>query len=380
MRILFSSTAGIGHNFPMVPLARAFVARGHDVLWATGARECALITDAGLPAAAAGLSGEPLAQVNQQLRVETADVPPERRAAFMYPRLFAACLAPPMLADLLPLAHGWQPELMIHEQGELAAPLVAAVVGVPSVSHAFGGAVPAAFVEAAGELLAPLWSEHGQVIPPYAGCFTSTYLDICPAKVQSVPLTHVPAVQPLRPVPYTGASAPLPACVDGGPLVYVTLGTVMNEAAVLRAAVAGLASLGVPLLVTVGPDGDPAALGDQPDHVTVERYVSQAEVLPHCAAVVSHTGSGTFLGALTNGLPQVCLPQAADQFRNAQAAVQSGVGVVLRPDEATPDAIAQAVRRILAEDSFRAAAGVLAQDIQAMPAPAEVVGVLERLT
>ncbi len=37
MRILFSSTWGFGHIFPMVPLARACAALGHDVRWATGA-------------------------------------------------------------------------------------------------------------------------------------------------------------------------------------------------------------------------------------------------------------------------------------------------------------------------------------------------------
>jgi hypothetical protein len=33
-RVLFTAPAGLGHIHPMVPLARAMVARGHDVLWA----------------------------------------------------------------------------------------------------------------------------------------------------------------------------------------------------------------------------------------------------------------------------------------------------------------------------------------------------------
>ena len=39
MRVLFSSTSGLGHVFPMLPLAQAFGAAGHEVLWATGAHE-----------------------------------------------------------------------------------------------------------------------------------------------------------------------------------------------------------------------------------------------------------------------------------------------------------------------------------------------------
>lgn len=272
---------------------------------------------------------------------------------------------------------------MVHEHAELAAPLVGAMLGVPSVTHSFGGGIPAAFVAEAGDRLAGLWAGHGMQIPPYAGAFTSTYLDICPPVVQTQSLEHILWQQPLRAVGYTGEPVgALPGCLhesDSRPLVYFTLGTVQNRAHVLAAAVRGLADVGARILVTVGPNGHPEALGPQPDHVSVERWVCQSEVLPHCAAVVSHAGSGTFLGTLSHGLPQLCLPQAGDQFRNGAAAVSSGAGITLHPDTATPATIAAAVRQILVEDSFRDAALAIAAQIRTMPAPAEVATRLERL-
>ena len=222
----------------------------------------------------------------------------------------------------------------------------------------------------------------GLEAPPYAGCFTSLYLDICPASVQGVPLGHVPAVQALRPVgdrrPTEGE---LPAYLvdDGRPLVYVTLGTVQNHLPMLRPVVTALARLDVRLLVTVGPDGDPATLGDQPPNVTVERWVEQAVVLRHCAVVVSHAGSGTFLGTLAEGRPQLCLPQAADQFRNAAGGVRAGAALALAPDEITGEAVCGAVTRLLDEDAFGRGARAVATEIAAMPAPAEVVAVLRDL-
>ncbi|CAN5175884.1 hypothetical protein BH24ACT1_BH24ACT1_02590 [soil metagenome] len=33
MRVLFTTSAGLGHIHPTVPLAQAMVERGHDVLW-----------------------------------------------------------------------------------------------------------------------------------------------------------------------------------------------------------------------------------------------------------------------------------------------------------------------------------------------------------
>ena len=60
----------------------------------------------------------------------------------MFPRLFGEALTPAMVDDLSPLATQWEPDLLIHEHGELASPLVGAVLGVPSLTHAFGGAIP----------------------------------------------------------------------------------------------------------------------------------------------------------------------------------------------------------------------------------------------
>lgn len=379
MRVLFSSTWGYGHVFPMVPLARAFRDAGHQVRWATSADACERVAAAGIDAVPAGLAGAARREGVGAVTTAAAQVSPPERAAFVYPRMFGELLTPPMVADLLPLARAWRPDLMIHEHGELASPLVGALLGVPSLTHSFGGAIPVPILEAAAERLAPLWRDHGLEVPPYAGCFTSPYLDICPASVQSVPMGHIAAVQSLRPVPAPAPSeAALPTYLvaDGPPLVYVTLGTVQNLSPILRPVVAALAGLDVRLLVTVGPDGDPATLGDQPAHVRVERWVDQARVLEHAAVVVSHAGSGTFLGALAAGLPQLCLPQAADQFRNAAGGTRSGAALVLTPPEITADAIAEAIGRLLADGTFRAGARAVAREILAMPSPAEVVEVL----
>ena len=382
MRVLVTSTPGYGHVLPMVPLARALLAAGHDVLWATSSDACPRVVAAGLEVTPAGRTDEQMADARRALVAATAGMRPEELPRYVFPRLFGAARTPGMVSDLLPVVQQWRPDLVVHEQGELAAPLVAEIVGAPHVAHAFGGAVPAELVADAGEHVAPLWAEHGVPLPPYAGCYEHLYLDICPPALQTVSLEHMPAVQPSRPVAYTGEESALPAglsTADSRPLVYLTLGTVFNKPDVLRAVVAALAALEIRLLVTVGPHGDPAALGPQPAHVMVERYVSQTAVLPMCAAVVSHAGSGTVFGAAGLGLPQVCLPQAADQFRNTAGLVRAGAGVGLHPDQADSAAVAEAVRRVLVDPEIRAAAGRLSQEIASMPGPDEVVTRLEAL-
>jgi UDP:flavonoid glycosyltransferase YjiC (YdhE family) len=369
VRVLFSSTSGHGHIIPMLQLAEAFRAAGHDVLWAIAAQAMPVVTGAGIEAVAAGAQGDEEAALRAAVQGPARDLPGDRRPAFVFPRMFGAALTPPMAEDLLPLAREWGPDLLVHEQAELAAPLVAAACSLPSVTHSFGTAVPVSILDDTRQRLAGLWREHGLEVAPYAGCFRNGYLDICPPSVQTTPVDHIAAVLPLRPVTASGTGP-----VDQ--LVYVTMGTVHNRPELLREVVAGVAAVGVRTLVAVGPRVEPASLGEQPDHVQVEAWVDQPEVLGRTTALVSHGGSGTFLGALAHGVPQLCLPQAADQFRNAEGGVRAGAVLALGPHEVSADAVGAAVRRLLSEPALREAAGRVAAEIAAMPSPASVAAEL----
>jgi UDP:flavonoid glycosyltransferase YjiC (YdhE family) len=101
-------------------------------------------------------------------------------------------------------------------------------------------------------------------------------------------------------------------------------------------------------------------------------------LLPACAAVVSHAGSGTFLAALAAGVPQVLLPQAADQFLNAQAGEQGGVALAVPRASVSVARVREALERVLGDGAFRAAAEEVRAEIAAMPAPEAVVAELER--
>lgn len=379
MRVLLSSTSGLGHVLPLVPLGQALAAAGHEVLWAAGDGAAAFVEAAGLPVATVGLRGDALGAARGTVLAAAAELPPPERAGYVFPRMFGEALAPPTAVDLLPLARAFRPDLVVHEQAELAAPLVARLLDVPCWTHAFGGAVPAPLVAAAGERLAPVWDAHGLQSPPWAGCFGAGYLDLAPPPVQTVPTDHIERVQPLRPVAWSGPASPTPwpwLEHPWRPLVYLTLGTELGGAALLGDAVRELRELPVRLLVTVGPHGDPAQLGPQPDHVRVERWVPQTQVLPHATVLASHAGSGTFLAGLAHGVPQLCLPHQADQFRNAAGGARSGAALALAPGEATGVAVAAAVQRLLDDGAFRTAAASVAQVVAAMPSPAQVAELL----
>jgi MGT family glycosyltransferase len=232
--------------------------------------------------------------------------------------------------------------------------------------------------------VAPLWRSLGLEPRPYGGAYDHLYLDIYPPDLHASDPAHISHRQLLRPVAEDGqgdgaSPLPLPDGRSDAPLVYVTMGTVFNNLEPLRVIIAALGELDVRVLVTVGPKADPAALGPQPARVRVERYVPQTRVLQRCDVVVSHAGSGTALATLALGIPQLCVPQGADQYLNAAAVAAAGAGISLMPGEADADAVRGAVTRLLDDSSFRDAARGIGASIASMPSPDDVAAVLEGL-
>ena len=173
--------SGYGHRLPLVGLARAIRDRGHEVLWATAGDVASQVTAAGLDAVTAGVTTAEHTLARQAVRDAMPVLRPDQIGAYVFPRLFGAALTPAMLDDLLPVARSWAPDLMIHEQAELAAPLVANLLGVPHLTHGFGAVTPATTVTEAGTMVARLWEEHGRQAPAFAGCYQHGYLDIWPS-------------------------------------------------------------------------------------------------------------------------------------------------------------------------------------------------------
>jgi hypothetical protein len=315
---------------------------------------------------------------------ELRELPPEARPEFMFAKLFGATLAPSVLPGLVRVAQEWKPALVLSDAAELCGPIVAAELGVPSVTKGFGATLPESRLRRAADEVAPLWESRGLEPRPYCGGYDHLYIDIFPPALGGHGESYVGRRQRMRPVTDDSGSdgdsdLPLPAGRPDAPLVYVTMGTVFNDPGLLAGIVTALATLDARVLVTVGPDGDPDALGPQPDHVRVERYVPQGRLLPECDVVVSHAGSGTVLSTLALGTPQLCLPQGADQFLNADAVAGAGAGIALTPEQASPEAVGLAVDRLLSESDYPTTAAVVAASIASMPSPAEVAEVLEEV-
>lgn len=384
--MLFASTGGAGHVRPMLPLAQALRRRGHAVAWATSPDALPALGGLGFEGFAAG-PDMPAARLDFARRWPQARaLEGEALADFTFARLFGAVLAPAMVAGLEAAVTAWRPELVISEPAALAVPLVCARRGLRHATHAYGLRLPASHLAAAMDALAPWWRRAGLEPPSDAGLYRHLYLDIAPPALQGATdgggalgvrtLALRPAGASLEDAPPLPPALARALARTARPVVYVSFGTVFNRRAALRAAAQAVGGMDVTAVVTVGHDGEPAALGALPRHVHVWRHVEQAALLPLCQAVVSHAGAGTLLGAAAHGLPQVLLPQAADQFRNARALVATGAARQLMPAQVSTGLIAAALREALGCAAIGQAAASLSREIAAMPAAMAVAALL----
>ncbi|GAA3856518.1 glycosyltransferase [Saccharothrix violaceirubra] len=374
MRILFSSLGTHGHTYPLIPLAIAARAQGDEVVFATDKAFTDALAPYDVEVVQAGAdlrSAFALALGGDATELRPTEVDME-----VILRMFGSTLPRRFAADLEPVLADFQPDLVVHEVGNPGAAFAAERAGISRLCHGFGRAwVPTEQNDDLGrhlrETAADLGVSFDEAHPMVAG---SPYVDIAPPSFQIKEfLASGVEIVPLRPTPFAErGEVPDWVVAHERPLVYLTLGTAFGDIGVLRTAIAGLAALDVRVLVATGPTVDVAALGEVPDNVELSAWVPQADLLPHTDLVVHHGGSGTTIGAFAAGRPQLVLPQGADQFANAEAVVEGGLGDQLLGDALTAEAITAAARRLLADQAVRAAASAIQGEVEAMPAPAEV--------
>jgi MGT family glycosyltransferase len=165
------------------------------------------------------------------------------------------------------------------------------------------------------------------------------------------------------PVGVQAWKSPWPAN-DPRPLVVVTSSSLYEaQEDLLKRTIAALSALPVRAVVTVGPALDRADFPGA-DNVLVVASASHEALMAQAALFVTHGGHGSVIRPLMAGLPLLVLPGLRDQRDNARRVVHRGAGLMLERD-ASPEAIAAAVRTLLEEPAYRQAARTLGDAIAA---------------
>jgi UDP:flavonoid glycosyltransferase YjiC (YdhE family) len=386
MRILFTTLQLSGHFHPLVPIARAAAAAGHDVAVACAASFAPIVERVGFRAFPAGfdLRGRPEPACFPGI----LKVPGDATWSWAVPRMHVDVYAVAMVPDLLSIAREWHPDLIVRDANEYGGCVAAEAIDLPHVTVRTGStAARYGLRHIVSEPLARLRELNG--LPPdpdVAMPFRYLHLAAEPPRFRLEGEPVAPTANPIRPVNVETGEEEVPDWVTGlpdRPTVYASLGTVASRLPAARtlflAIIDALRDEPVNLILTVGRDNDPEDFGQQPPNVHIERFIPQSELLPHCDIVVHQGGFSTVTGALNAGLPMVVMPIFADQPYNAECCAALGVGMVIGPDNRTPEVIRTAVLEVFAAQSYRHNAQELRDEMMALPGPEDAVKLLERL-
>jgi UDP:flavonoid glycosyltransferase YjiC (YdhE family) len=359
VRILFSSNPLYGHVLPLLPLARAAVAKGHDVAMLTGAEVASVVAPARLleiPPSRRELADE----VARRTGGGSARTNPTPELAA---EMFAGARVDMAADHALSAAKEFAPEFVVSESADFVGPLVASVCGVPwaqvAVTTQLPGPMQRAMAAAASrryELLGGAMTERSTLADPVPGRMQPPGFTASADRIQI--RTECPALG--------GEMIGWPSLPDtvSAPKgrVLVTLGTAASSPELIESIAAALDRAGTVTTIVHGPAGVPAGFEDNQairhvGFVSLDRLTQGADI------VVTAGGLGTILSTLRHGVPMVIWPQIADQHWNAARAAELGAAISV----SGPEEISAAVTQVLDNSAYRKAAQDLGDEISGFP-------------
>ncbi|MGH3916932.1 MAG: macrolide family glycosyltransferase [Pseudonocardiaceae bacterium] len=137
---------------------------------------------------------------------------------------------------------------------------------------------------------------------------------------------------------------------DSRPVLLISLGSAYtDQAEFYRECIAAFGDLDWHVVMAIGRYVDPDGLGPIPDNIEVHRWVPQLSVLSQAAAFITHAGMGGTMEGLYYGVPMVAVPQAMDQYVNAERIAELGVGQHLPSEQAGAVALREAVLAVASD-------------------------------
>ncbi|MGW4521077.1 nucleotide disphospho-sugar-binding domain-containing protein [Amycolatopsis sp. NPDC004378] len=402
MRVLFTVSDYVSHYLPMVPLAWALQAAGHQVRIACPPSQAGAISGAGLTPVLldSGPSAITLARFAYYLRAVRGTDPelglplhpvtglPLHDRGELDMRSFARrahayrTALDKTIDDTVQLARVWQPDLVIHDLLSPQGVLAAKVAEVPAICHLWG---PVSTHETDPDLVltppdtSSSFPRYG--LPEWSIDLVDYVIDPCPKQLAGP--TRLRRL-PVRFLPYNGPGAAQQwllkaperprVCLVWGDSVTAIFG---QKTFLVPHIMTALADLNIELVVTCSRSV--AETLSPPANTTVLNNFPVRHLTPSCSAVIHHGGAGSGMTAAWAGAPQLTLPYLPEQHANARAFHRAGVALSIPGPRSSLQAIREAVTTLIEDTSYRESALSLRDEIAAAPTPAQLVRELEHL-
>jgi UDP:flavonoid glycosyltransferase YjiC (YdhE family) len=164
-----------------------------------------------------------------------------------------------------------------------------------------------------------------------------------------------------------------------GSFVFGTVGGAVAQERYLEVLARGLEAAGVYAVLSAGSRASDAVIErlSGPRVRLVRSVPDDLRALRAADAFLWHGGHETMLAGVACARPAVGVPVQFDQDTNSRALEEIGAGVRVPKRELGPERVADAVKRVLADPSYRLTAGRLAQSSRRAGGARRVVDLLE---
>ena len=147
------------------------------------------------------------------------------------------------------------------------------------------------------------------------------------------------------------------------PLVYISLGTVINDRPDFYSrCIEALKNQDADIIISCGNVIDIEALGVLPDNVQVYPYVDQPDILSRADVFITHCGMNSVSESLYMATPPVLYPQTSEQRAVARRTIEIGAGLMLTDDSV--QGIRSAVQEVLNNAFYSTAAKACSEDFR----------------
>jgi zeaxanthin glucosyltransferase len=168
--------------------------------------------------------------------------------------------------------------------------------------------------------------------------------------------------------------------LDGSPIVYASLGTVLGKRGdIWQAITEGCALLDVQLVISLGGQSGPLLLPNPPRNTIVVRYAPQYDLLARAALAITHAGLNSVMEALSAAVPLIAVPITGDQFGVAARIAYTQTGEVISAAKCSAQAISAAVRKILGTPAYRERGSAIRDSIARTHGAVAAAGIIEEV-
>jgi zeaxanthin glucosyltransferase len=143
--------------------------------------------------------------------------------------------------------------------------------------------------------------------------------------------------------------------LTGKPLIYVSLGTLVNGLNKVHRAILEAVSAfpETQVVLSVGKNLDPSELKPFPSNTIVVRSAPQTELLKRAELCITHAGLNTALESLAEGVPMVAIPIGYEQPGVACRIAHHGVGEFVDVGDVTARRLVELIAKVRLNPSYR---------------------------